>query len=104
MTPAPGRGVLFVCASPSRPARLQKTKEIERMIQQIRRLFQKRHRNVFRVVLTGGLTAGTLLIAATATLDGFQEIHSHDDPSTSPGSSKLIEIVRNATRQFQDVN
>jgi hypothetical protein len=103
MTLAPGGGVLFVCASPSRPARLQ-DKEIERMIKHIRKLFQQRRQNIFRVVLIGGLTAGTLLIAATATLDAFQESHSHDDRSASPNSSKLIEIVRNATRQFQDVN
>lgn len=55
------------------------------------------------MVLMGSLTAGSLFMPASATPDDPQVGHNHHDESSST-NSKLVEIVRNSTRQFQDVN
>jgi hypothetical protein len=68
----------------------------------IHNVLQKGHRNISRVVLIGGIMAGTLLIAASATPDDPQAGQMrHEEPTSN---SKLVETVRNSTRQFQDVN
>lgn len=74
------------------------------MTTHIQNVLHRRPRNILRVVLIGGITAWTLLITASATPDDPQAGHIRHDESSSTSNSKLVEIVRNSTSQFQDVN
>ena len=85
------------------PADLPKG-NMKRMTTNIANVIEKGRTNIFRVVLMGGLTAGTLLVPASATPGDSQADHMRHEGLSSPGNSKLVGIVRDATRQFQDVN
>src|SRR5262245_47568686 len=64
--------------------------------------FMQKSRTKTRRVALGSLAGGALLLAAgTTLLSGSQASHS-EHKNDSP--AKLVEIVRNATRRFTDIN
>jgi hypothetical protein len=56
------------------------------------------------MALVAAVAAGSLLIPPVGRADDYRAGHGDHDESMSTTDSRLIEIVRNSTRQFQDVN
>ena len=74
----------------------------------IKTLFRKSNINLLRVVLLGGFTAAApLFAAAAATPNDSEQAQQHDHEHMDHGhafSARLVQEVREATRQFIDVN
>ena len=72
------------------------------MSKHIDNFIQKRYGRISHLMLIGGIAAATLLTGAPVA--DPQDGHSHHDDLGSTANAKLVDIVRNSTRQFQDVN
>jgi hypothetical protein len=60
-------------------------------------------RTIFSLALVGTLvSAGTLLVRGAPPQNTTTSEHAHEDPGGAP--AKLVEIVRNSTQQYTDVN
>ncbi len=72
------------------------------MTTSIKTLVHKSGRNMLHLILLGALTASTpFLIADDSAGNDAKQSHAAHDSASPP---KLVEAVRNATRQFIDVN
>jgi hypothetical protein len=71
------------------------------MTTRIQSFIHKSHLGMLRVALLSGLTAAVPLLAVAAPADDAAQPHAAHE-SSAP--AKLVEAVRNATRQYIDVN
>jgi hypothetical protein len=92
----------FSCTHNNFQERLSKIQRTKAMTTRINTLIQKSNVNILRVVLLSGLSAFIPLLAAdgTATQDHEDSHAGHQNAAPA----RLVELVRDATRRFADVN